>query len=219
MLDAFTWFTQSSFRWRNGDQVVYVDPWRVTGGDVADLVFVTHAHFDHFRPDEIAALRRSDTVVVAPRDVAAELPGPVRPVAPGDAFEIDGVAVEVVPAYNVAPDRLDHHPRANGWVGYVLSSGGFTWYHAGDTDRVPDLDAVRADAAFLPIGGTYTMDAREAAGLAKAIAPDVAVPMHFGFVVGSPEDADVFRREAAPVRVEVLDHVHAFGPDGHEEDR
>ena len=92
------------------------------------------------------------------------------------------------------------------------------WYHAGDTDHVPELDTVRAHAAFLPIGGTYTMDAREAAGLAKAIAPDVAVPMHFGFVVGSPGDAEVFRREAAPVRVEVLDHVHAFGPEGHEEE-
>lgn len=218
MLDAFTWYTQASFRWRNGDQTVFIDPWRVVDGGKADLVFVTHAHFDHFRPDEIAALRRPDTVVVAPRDIAAELPGPVRAVAPGDAFEIDGVAVQVVPAYNVAPDRLQHHPKANGWVGYVLSSNGVTWFHAGDTDHVPELDAVRADAAFLPIGGTYTMDAREAAGLAKAIAPDVAVPMHFGFVVGTPEDADVFRREAAPVRVEVLDHVHPFGMEGHEEE-
>ena len=218
MLDAFTWYTQASFRWRNGDQTVFIDPWRVVDGGKADLVFVTHAHFDHFRPDEIAALRRPDTVVVAPRDIAADLPGPVRAVAPGDAFEIDGVAVQVVPAYNVAPDRLQHHPKANGWVGYVLSSNGVTWFHAGDTDHVPELDAVRADAAFLPIGGTYTMDAREAAGLAKAIAPDVAVPMHFGFVVGTPEDADVFRREAAPVRVEVLDHVHPFGMEGHEEE-
>jgi L-ascorbate metabolism protein UlaG (beta-lactamase superfamily) len=218
VLDAFTWYTQASFRWRNGDQTVFIDPWRVIDGGKADLVFVTHAHFDHFRPDEIAALRRPDTVVVAPRDIAAELPGPVRAVAPGDAFEIDGVAVQVVPAYNVAPDRLQHHPKANGWVGYVLSSNGVTWFHAGDTDHVPELDAVRADAAFLPIGGTYTMDAREAAGLAKAIAPDVAVPMHFGFVVGTPEDADVFRREAAPVRVEVLDHVHPFGMEGHEEE-
>ena len=218
MLDAFTWYTQASFRWRNGAQTVFVDPWRVVDGGTADLIFVTHAHFDHFRPDEIAALRRPDTVVVAPRDIAAELPGPVRAVSPGDAFEIDGVAVQVVPAYNVAPDRLQHHPRANGWVGYVLSSNGVRWYHAGDTDHVPELDTVRAHAAFLPIGGTYTMDAREAAGLAKAIAPDVAVPMHFGFVVGTPEDADVFRREAAPVRVEVLDHVHPFGMEGHEEE-
>ena len=218
MLDAFTWYTQASFRWRNGAQTVFVDPWRVVDGGTADLIFVTHAHFDHFRPDEIAALRRPDTVVVAPRNVAAELPAPVRAVSPGDAFDLDGVAVEVVPAYNVAPDRLQHHPKANGWVGYVLSSNGVTWFHAGDTDQVPELDAVRADAAFLPIGGTYTMDAREAAGLAKAIAPDVAVPMHFGFVVGTPEDADVFRREAAPVRVEVLDHVHPFGMEGHEEE-
>ena len=211
MLERFTWFLQAAFRWRNGDQVVYVDPWRIDDRVPADLVFVTHAHFDHFRPDDIAAVRGPDTLVVAPRDVAAELPGPVRAVTPGDAFEVDGVSVEVVPAYNVHPDRLDHHPRSRGWVGYVLSAGGVSWYHAGDTDHVPELDGVRADAAFVPIGGTYTMDAREAGGLVRAIAPEIAVPMHFGFVVGSPDDAAVFRREAAPVRVEVLEPVHPFG--------
>ncbi|MFM7718156.1 MAG: MBL fold metallo-hydrolase [Actinomycetota bacterium] len=218
MLERFTWFLQAAFRWRNGDQVVYVDPWQVDDRVPADLVFVTHAHFDHFRPQEIAAIRGPHTLVVAPRDVAAELPGPVRAVAPGDAFEVDGVSVEVVPAYNVAPDRLRHHPKGNGWVGYVLASGGTSWYHAGDTDRLPVLDGVRADAAFVPIGGTYTMDAREAAGLVRAIAPTVAVPMHYGFVVGSPGDAEVFRREASPVPVQVLEPVVPFGSIGDDEE-
>ncbi|MFM8999606.1 MAG: MBL fold metallo-hydrolase [Actinomycetota bacterium] len=216
MLDAFTWFVQSAFRWRNGDQIVDVDPWHAAAGP-ADLIFVTHAHFDHFRPDEIAALRGPDTVVVAPRDVAAELPGPVRAVAPGDAFDLEGVGVEVVPAYNVHPERLEMHPRRNGWVGYVLTAGDLRWYHAGDTDRVPELDAVRADAAFVPIGGTYTMDVPEAADLVRAIAPEVAVPMHFGFVVGRPSDADRFRAAAAPVRVEVLEPSLPFGDLSHEE--
>jgi L-ascorbate metabolism protein UlaG (beta-lactamase superfamily) len=217
MLDAFTWFVQSAFRWRNGDQVVYVDPWHAEGPP-ADLVFVTHAHFDHFRPDEIAALRRPDTVVVAPRDIAAQLDGPVRAVVPGDAFEIDGLRVEVVPAYNVHPERLDMHPKEAGWVGYVFEAGDFRWYHAGDTDRLPELDAVRADAAFVPIAGTYTMDVEEAADLVRAIAPEVAIPMHFGFVVGQPSDADRFRDAAAPVRVEVLEPSLPFGDLSHEEE-
>lgn len=214
MLDAFTWFVQSAFRWRNGDQLVYVDPWHAEGGP-ADLIFVTHAHFDHFRPDEIAALRRPDTLVVAPRDIAAELPGPVRAVAPGDAFEVDGISVEVVPAYNVAPER--GHPKDAGWVGYVLGAGDFRWYHAGDTDRLPELDAVRADAAFVPVAGTYTMDVEEAAGLVRAIAPGVAVPMHFGYVVGQPSDGERFRDAAAPVRVEILEPSLPFQDLSHEE--
>ena len=102
------------------------------------------------------------------------------------------------------------HPRANGWVGYVLELGGSTYYHAGDTDHAPELDSVEAAVAFLPIGGTYTVDAAEAAGLARSISPQLAVPMHFGFVVGSPSDADRFRQEAAPVKVEILTPVQAF---------
>lgn len=217
MLDAFTWFVQSAFRWRNGDQEVVVDPWHAGGGP-AELICITHAHFDHFRPDEIAALRRPDTTVVAPRDVAALLPGPVRSVAPGDTLDVDGLTIEVVPAYNVHPDRLGMHPKENGWVGYVFAAGDFRWYHAGDTDRLPELDAVRADATFVPIGGTYTMDVEEAAGLVRAIAPEVAVPMHFGFVVGQPSDADRFREAAAPVRVEVLEPSVPFQDLSHEEE-
>jgi L-ascorbate metabolism protein UlaG (beta-lactamase superfamily) len=95
-------------------------------------------------------------------------------------------------------------------VGYVLELGGATYYHAGDTDHAPELSEVRADVAFLPIGGTYTMDPVEAGGLARAISPQLAVPMHYGFVVGSPSDADRFREAADPVKVEALTPVHPF---------
>lgn len=216
MLEGFTWFTQSAFRWVNDGMVVYIDPWGVDEPIPADLIFVTHAHYDHFVPEQIAALRRDDTVVVAPADIAAQLPSPVRAVQPGDSFEIEGIGVEVVHAYTEGPGRERFHPKENRWAGYVLSAGGITWYHAGDTDHVVELDAVRADLAFLPIGGTYTMDAVQAGGLARAIAPSIAVPMHFGFVtdVGDPEDVEVFRRAASPIRVEMLEPVNVFGSEG-----
>ncbi len=210
MLERFTWFKQAAFRWQEGDLAVYIDPWGVTGDVPADVVFVTHAHFDHFQPAEIERIRKPGTKIVAPADVARELSGDVTPVAPGDSLEVAGIGVQAVPAYNVKEERLEMHPKANRWVGYVLTLSGVTYYHAGDTDHAPELDDVRTDVAFLPIGGTYTMDPHEAAGLARSIAPQLAVPMHFGFVVGSASDAETFRREADPVKVEVLAPEHPF---------
>jgi L-ascorbate metabolism protein UlaG (beta-lactamase superfamily) len=211
VLEAITWFRQSALRWSGDGLTVYIDPWGVGEDDPpADLVLVTHAHSDHFQPDDIAKVSSASTKLVAPHDVAKELGGDVTAVAPGESHEVAGIRFTTVPAYNTAEERLENHPKANRWVGYVLELGGSTYYHAGDTDHAPELDAVRADVAFLPIGGTYTMEATEAAGMARSIAPQVAVPMHYGFVVGSPSDAERFRDEAAPVRVEFLTPVQPF---------
>lgn len=210
MLERFTWFKQSAFLWRGDGLNVYIDPWDVTTEDPADVIFITHAHYDHFSKDDLEKLRKDETKFLAPRDVAQELTGDVTVVRPGDSLEVGGVKVRAVPAYNTAEERLEMHPKANEWVGYVLSLGANTYYHAGDTDHVPELSAVRADVAFLPIGGTYTMDSTEAAGLAKAISPKVAVPMHYGFVAGIPADAERFAKEADPVAVEILSPEHPF---------
>jgi len=210
MLDRFTWFRQSAFLWRGDDLTVYIDPWMVTTDDHADAIFITHAHFDHFQHDDIEKVRKTGTKIVAPHDIARELSGDVTPVRPGDSLDVGGIKVQVVPAYNVVKERLQAHPKENNWVGYLLTLGANTYYHAGDTDHIPELESVRADVAFLPIGGTYTMDPGEAAGLARAISPRLAVPMHYGFVVGSPSDAERFAKEADPVKVETLTPVHPF---------
>jgi L-ascorbate metabolism protein UlaG (beta-lactamase superfamily) len=211
MLEGVTWFRQSALRFIDGDLSVYIDPWG-TGDDAspADLILITHAHEDHLQPDEIARLASAGAKIVAPHDVAAELSGDVVAVAPGESHEIAGVRFTTVPAYNTAEERLEMHPKANGWVGYVMEFPGGTYYHAGDTDHVSELDAVKTDVAFLPIGGTYTMDAAEAAGLARSIGPKVAVPMHFGFVVGSSGDGERFRELASPVPVQILTPTNAF---------
>jgi L-ascorbate metabolism protein UlaG (beta-lactamase superfamily) len=213
VLERFTWFRQSAMRFRGGGLTVYIDPWGTAPDDEpADVIFITHAHFDHFQPKEIERLRRSGTKLVAPHDVAKELSGDVKPVAPGDSDEVGGVRFTAVPAYNVVEHRLKAHPKANRWVGYVMELGGATYYHSGDTDHAPELDAVKADVAMVCIGGDpYTMGPAEAAGLVKVIGPKVAVPMHFGFVVGERGFADAFRKEAAPVPVEVLDPVAGWG--------
>jgi L-ascorbate metabolism protein UlaG (beta-lactamase superfamily) len=205
MLEPITWFRQAAIRWTDGQRSVYFDPWGTRADDdPADLILITHAHDDHFQPGEIERLASSGAKIAAPPDVAAELSGDVTPVVPGESHELAGVRFTTVPAYNVREEALRFHPKANRWVGYVVELGGTTYYHAGDTDHAPELDEVHADVAFLPIGGHFTMDAAQAADLARAIAPRVAVPFHFGFVVGSPSDADRFREAAAPVPVEVL---------------
>ncbi len=211
MLDRFTWFWQSGYLWRGDGINVYIDPRHVTGDPPADVVFITHAHFDHLDSDDLAKIvREGSTKIVAPHDVAAELSGDVTPVAPGDSLEVGGIKVQAVPAYNIVEDRLDNHPQANNWVGYLLDLGGTTYYHAGDTDHLPELEDVKADVSFVPIGGTYTMDAVEAAELVKAQSPKIAVPMHYGFVVSTPAEAERFKREASPVVVQILEPASPF---------
>jgi L-ascorbate metabolism protein UlaG (beta-lactamase superfamily) len=211
LLEHLTWFRQSAFRWADGERTIYIDPWG-TPPDAApaDVICITHAHHDHFQPEEIARLSTPRTRVFAPHDVAAELTGNVTAVEPGGAYESDGLRFETVPAYNTREEALDFHPKANRWVGYVLELGGAVYYHAGDTDHAPELSDVRSDVAFLPIGGHYTMNAAEAAGLARAIGPRLAVPMHFGFVVGSASDGDRFREAAAPIPVEIMTPTNPF---------
>ena len=210
MLDRFTWFRQSAFLWRGDGVAVYIDPWGVTTDVPADVLFITHAHSDHFSPEDIEKVSKQGTRIVAPADVARDLSGDVRVAKPGDSIDVGGIKAQAVPAYNIVEERRDFHPPSNNWVGYILTLGTDTYYHAGDTDHVPELSSIRADVAFLPIGGHYTMEPPEAAGLAKAIGPRIAVPMHYGFVVGSPADAERFAKEADPVSVQILEPTNPF---------
>jgi L-ascorbate metabolism protein UlaG (beta-lactamase superfamily) len=211
VLERLTWFRQAAMRYAGDGLTIYLDPWGTTTEDPkADLILITHAHFDHLQPREIERLSSPGTRLVAPKDVAKELEGDVTVVAPGESHEVGGVRFETVPAYNIAEERLDMHPKANGWVGYVLELGGHRYYHAGDTDALPELESLSTDVAMVPIGGTYTMDYREAAGFVKSLRPQVVVPMHYGFVVCSPSHADLFKKEAAPIPVQVLEPTNPF---------
>jgi L-ascorbate metabolism protein UlaG (beta-lactamase superfamily) len=215
VLERFTWIRQASFRYADGDLTLYVDPWGTKPEDEkADLILNTHAHNDHYSKQEIERLSTPGTKLVATRDVARELSGDVTVVAPGETHEVAGVRFETVPAYNIVEHRLDKHPKANGWVGYVIELGGHRYYHSGDTDALPELESLSTDVAMVCIGGDpYTMSPDEAAGLVKAMAPKLAVPMHYGFVAGSPSFADRFREAASPVPVEVMEPVNPFEMD------
>jgi len=211
MLDAFTWYKQSAIKWRGKNLTVHIDPWGVPEAEEkADLILITHAHFDHFQVEEIDRLTKKGTVIVAPHDIASQLSGDVRGIKPAESIEAAGLQVHAVPAYNARPERLEMHPRDNDWVGYVLELADAMTYLAGDTDHIPEMADIKTDIAFVPVGGTYTMDAVEAAGAIKEIRPKIAVPYHFGFVVGPRSTGADFVEAIAPIEGRVLTPVHPF---------
>jgi len=214
MLENFTWYQQSGFRWKGEKLVLYIDPWNLKGDlPPADLVLITHAHGDHYSGDDLRRIKGPKTMFVAPADVAKELSGNVKAVKPGERFDATGVKLETVPAYNADPARLEAHPKRNNWVGYLMQLGGNTYYHAGDTDHLPELEKIKTDVAFVPIGnGGYVMTVEEAAALVKAIKPKVAVPMHYGFFpgVGVQSDGERFKKAATGVEVHIFKPVNDF---------
>jgi L-ascorbate metabolism protein UlaG (beta-lactamase superfamily) len=195
MLDNIHWLGHSGFRINNkAGIIIYIDPFRLEAvEDRADLILITHEHYDHFSPEDIAKIKKAETEILIPVGSADKISGRVHGVKPGDRLEIKNLKIEVVPAYNL--DK-EFHPRENGWVGYIIEVDGLRIYHAGDTDLIPEMNDIKADVVLLPVSGTYTMTAREAAEATKRIKPKIAVPMHYGEIVGSAADAEEFARLA-----------------------
>lgn len=190
MAENIFWLGHSSVR-IDGERVVYIDPWKLElPAKKADIILVSHAHHDHFSPDDIGRIWAEGTVIVTAPDCAAGLPGEVRTMKPGDRIEVLGVAVEAVPAYN--PDKK-FHPREKNWLGFIVTLDGKRIYYCGDTDQVPEMKTIRADIVLAPVGGTYTMTAAEAAALVNMLRPKVAIPVHYGDVAGAAGDAARFR--------------------------
>lgn len=173
-----------------GDRVVYTDPFRLKAKDTADIILITHEHHDHCSPEDVQKILWPDTIIVAPVDCAKKLSGHVKVVKPGDKLSIMGIEIEVVPAYNT---NKQFHTKDRGWVGYIFAVNNKRLYLAGDTDLIPEMKTLRnIDIAFLPVSGTYVMTAEEAAEAAITIRPKKAIPMHYGTIVGSRKDADIF---------------------------
>ena len=183
------WLGHDSFR-IDGSRIVYFDPFKIASGPVADIILVSHAHYDHCSPEDIAKIQRPNTIIVTEKDSATKLSGDVRVVKAGERLALGVVSVEAVPAYNL---NKQFHTQDKGWLGFVLEMDGRRVYHAGDTDFIPEMTTLKVDVALLPTSGTYVMTAAEAVQAALAIGPKLAIPMHYGTIVGAVDDAERFR--------------------------
>jgi L-ascorbate metabolism protein UlaG (beta-lactamase superfamily) len=177
--------------WLEGSVKVCIDPFQINTKRPADLILITHEHFDHCSPDDVAKIQQKETTIVTDAVSAKKLRGDVRIVAPGDSLKLKGVDIEVGPAYNT---NKDFHPKKAAMLSFVVSLDGVRYYHAGDTDYIPEMNDLRVDVAFLPVSGTYVMTAEEAIQAARVIKPRLAIPMHYGAIVGSEDDAVKFAK-------------------------
>ncbi len=202
MAVRITWIGHASVKISGSAATVFIDPWKVPAKDHADIILLTHDHYDHYSESDIKALMAPSTRVVAPMST----PLVTDRIAAGKSISIGDVTVRAVPAYNMGKA---FHPKANGWVGYVVTMDGITVYHTGDTDRIPEMKGLTVDVALIPVGGTYTMDAREAGEVLKDIKASHAIPIHYGDIVGSRRDAEQFAHVCA-CDVHVLNPGESF---------
>ncbi len=199
------WLGHASFKISN-KRVIYIDPYNIEETEKADYILITHSHYDHFSPKDIEKIRQDSTIIISRSDVATKIGGEVRVVNQGDFLDLDDIKLTAVAAYNV--DK-EFHPRALG-VGFIIEMDGKRIYHAGDTDYIREMENKsefgNIDVALLPVGGTYTMNAEEAAKAANTIKPKIAIPMHYGSIVGSKEDAKKFKELVdKDIKVEILE--------------
>jgi len=189
------WLGHDSFR-LEGPPILYFDPWKLKGRlPTADLVLVSHEHFDHCSPDDVKKVSGPQTVVVAGGEAADRLPG-AQAVRPGDRLTVAGVEIEAVHAYNLNKFRepgVPFHPRQAGHVGFIVTLDGVRLYFAGDTDHIPEMADIACDVALLPVSGIYVMTAEEAAEAARTLKPEIVVPMHYGAGIGTADDGTRFR--------------------------
>lgn len=205
------WLGHDSFRISNG-KTVYIDPYQLKAEGKADVLLISHEHFDHLSLDDIKKVASSNTSVVTTSQCSSEVKRvnvkEVAVVKPGDKVNVQGIAIEAVPAYNtnkINPGTgKPFHPKEDNKVGFIVTINNVRIYHAGDTDAIPEMSKIKADIALLPVSGTYVMTAEEAAQAVKMIKPKIAIPMHYGAIVGSEQDAKKFKEMVKECDVKIL---------------
>lgn len=191
LIERIKWLGHDGFEISTNGIRVVIDPYQVKSPEPADIILITHPHFDHCSTDDIDKLKKSSTVFIADPASAEKLSGDVRIVKPGDSLTINEIQIEAVPAYNIGKA---FHPKDKNWLGYIITAEQTRIYHAGDTDLIPEMEDLSVDIALLPVSGTYVMTADEAIEAVKRLKPKIAVPMHYDTIVGTGDDAEKFKK-------------------------
>ena len=216
MLENIKVLCHSSIRFEDKENgIIYFDPYEIDKNyNDADYIFITHSHYDHFSPEDISKVKKDTTKIIVPNEmnndeeirITIEDLGFAKDdifyVVPDNYYVEDNLNFETVPAYNVSKN---FHPKEKGWVGYIIHLNDVSYYIAGDTDITEENKKVKCDVAFVPIGGTYTMTAKEAAKLVNEINPKIAAPIHYGLIVGTKEDANIFKENLnSDIKCEIM---------------
>ena len=181
----------------NNDKIIYMDPYNIKEcNNDADIIFITHSHYDHFSINDINKIKKNNTIIVVTEDIYMNVldlgfnEANIIKVLPNNNYIIDNIKFNTIPSYNI---NKNFHPKDNNWVGYLIEINNIKYYIPGDTDLIDEAKEVKCDILFVPIGGTYTMDYKEASILTNIIKPKVVIPIHYGSIVGSMEDSIKFK--------------------------
>lgn len=191
------------------DKVIYFDPYKIEERfNDADIIFITHEHYDHFDIESINKIKNDNTIVVAPKTME----NLIRKIKfnnyiylnPNEEIDIDDIHVKTIPAYNI---EKNFHQRSNNWLGYVINYDNISYYVAGDTDKTKEALDVKCDVILIPIGGTYTMNVDEATDLIKVINPKIVIPTHYGSIVGDKDDGKKLKNKLSDSSIEVIEKI------------
>ena len=197
-----------SFKLEYSGKIIYIDPFKISSGEKADIILITHGHYDHCSIEDLRKLSTVETTIITTPDTTSKLARSVdakdtKLVTPGAKFDLGWLKIEAVPSYNIGKD---FHPKENQWVGYIIELNGVKIYHAGDADLIPEMSNIKCDIALLPVSGTYVMTPEEAAKAVGIIKPKVAIPMHYGSgVIGEVTDAQKFKQLCTGCEVVILE--------------